>query len=124
FALDAHPSSPSACDRARARSLQRDGGLVVPTEETTMRDTTSPSRPKPELATLAGGCFWCLEAVFEQIEGVLGVESAYAGGRTPNPTYKQVCTGETGHAEVIQVAYEAAKLTYRDVPEIFFAVHA
>ena len=88
-----------------------------------MRDTTSPSRPKAELATLAGGCFWCLEAVFEQIEGVLGVESGYAGGRTPNPTYKQVCAGETGHAEVIQVAYEAAKLTYRDVLEIFFAFH-
>ena len=86
-----------------------------------MIDTTFTSRP--EFATLAGGCFWCLEAVFERIEGVLGVESGYAGGRTPNPTYKQVCTGETGHAEVIQVSYDPARLTYRDVLEIFFAFH-
>src|SRR5262245_55713196 len=86
-----------------------------------MIDTTFTSRP--EIATLAGGCFWCLEAVFERIEGVLGVESGYAGGRTPNPTYKQVCAGDTGHAEVIQVSYDAARLSYRDVLEIFFAFH-
>ena len=88
-----------------------------------MSEATFTSRPGPELATLAGGCFWCLEAVFERIDGVLGVESGYAGGRTANPTYKQVCTGATGHAEVIQVSYDAAKLGYRDVLEIFFAFH-
>src|SRR5258705_10805099 len=81
------------------------------------------SQIKPELATLAGGCFWCLEGVFENIEGVLGVESGYTGGAVANPTYKQVCTGGTGHAEVIQVAFDPAKLSYRDVLEIFFAFH-
>ena len=84
---------------------------------------TSSSRTNHELATVAGGCFWCLEAVFEQIDGVLGVESGYAGGKVPNPTYKQVCTGATGHAEVIQIAYDPAKLSYREVVEIFFAFH-
>ena len=88
-----------------------------------MSDTRFSSQTKPEHATLAGGCFWCLEAVFEQIEGVLGVESGYAGGGTANPTYRQVCTGSTGHAEVIQIAFDPAKLTYREVLEIFFAFH-
>ncbi|HEY2954135.1 MAG TPA: peptide-methionine (S)-S-oxide reductase MsrA [Candidatus Eisenbacteria bacterium] len=88
-----------------------------------MNETTTPRPTRPELATLAGGCFWCLEAVFEQIDGVLGVESGYAGGTTGNPNYKQVCTGDTGHAEVIQVAYDPAKLSYREVLEIFFAFH-
>jgi len=88
-----------------------------------MSATTSTGATKQERATLAGGCFWCLEAVFEQIEGVFGVESGYAGGSMANPTYKQVCTGQTGHAEVIRVAYDAAKLTYREVLEIFFAFH-
>jgi peptide-methionine (S)-S-oxide reductase len=88
-----------------------------------MRDTTSSSQTKPELATLAGGCFWCLEAVFEPIEGVLGVESGYAGGAIANPTYKQVCTGSTGHAEVAQITFDPAKLSYREVLEIFFAFH-
>ena len=76
-----------------------------------------------ETAVLAGGCFWCLEAVFEQIEGVESVVSGYAGGRRANPTYEQVSSGATGHAEVIQVAYDPAKLTYREVLEIFFAFH-
>jgi len=88
-----------------------------------MRDTTSSSQSKPELATLAGGCFWCLEAVFEQIDGVLGVESGYAGGTTANPTYKQVCAGTTGHAEVAQIAFDPGKLSYHEVLEIFFAFH-
>jgi peptide-methionine (S)-S-oxide reductase len=84
---------------------------------------TTPSHTKPELATLAGGCFWCIEAVFEPIEGVLGVESGYTGGTTANPTYKQVCTGSTGHAEVAQITFDPAKLSYREVLEIFFAFH-
>jgi len=82
-----------------------------------MKKTTS------ELATLAGGCFWCLEAVYEQIEGVQSVESGYTGGTTANPTYKQVCAGDTGHAEVIQLEFDPSKLSYREVLEIFFAFH-
>ena len=81
------------------------------------------SQHKSELATLAGGCFWCLEAVFEHIDGVQRVESGYTGGTAANPTYQQVCGGRTGHAEVIQVTFDPAKLSYREVLEIFFAFH-
>ena len=76
-----------------------------------------------EVATLAGGCFWCLEAVFEQLQGVDRVVSGYAGGAPANPTYKQVCTGATGHAEVVQITFDPAILSYRDLLEIFFAFH-
>jgi peptide-methionine (S)-S-oxide reductase len=76
-----------------------------------------------EIATLGGGCFWCLEAVFEQLRGVDKVESGYAGGTTSNPTYHQVCTGTTGHAEVVQVTFDPAVITYREILEVFFATH-
>jgi peptide-methionine (S)-S-oxide reductase len=88
-----------------------------------MNDTTSTGTTKSEQATLAGGCFWCLEAVFEQIEGVTKIESGYTGGSAAHPTYKQVCSGATGHAEVIQLTYDPARLPYREVLEIFFAFH-
>ncbi|HEX9532451.1 MAG TPA: peptide-methionine (S)-S-oxide reductase MsrA [bacterium] len=80
-----------------------------------------PSRP--EVATLAGGCFWCLEAVFDELEGVQDVVSGYAGGSVPHPTYKQVCNGDTGHAEVAQVTFDPAVLSYRDLLKVFFAIH-
>lgn len=76
-----------------------------------------------EIATLGGGCFWCLEAVFEPLEGVAKVVSGYMGGQVANPTYKQVCTGTTGHAEVIQVSFDPNVISYRDVLELFFAFH-
>ncbi len=76
-----------------------------------------------EAATLAGGCFWCLEAVFEQLQGVERVVSGYAGGASANPTYRQVCTGTTGHAEVVQITFDPAILCYRDLLEVFFAFH-
>jgi peptide-methionine (S)-S-oxide reductase len=76
-----------------------------------------------EVATLAGGCFWCLEAVFEQLQGVEKVVSGYAGGAQPDPTYQQVCSGRTGHAEVVQVTFDPAVLSYRDLLELFFAFH-
>lgn len=75
------------------------------------------------LATLAGGCFWCLEAVFEQLTGVEGVVSGYAGGHTPNPTYYDVCNGGTGHAEVVQVAFDPQAISYGDLLEVFFSIH-
>jgi peptide-methionine (S)-S-oxide reductase len=82
------------------------------------------SDPKQlETATLGGGCFWCLEAVFEQLRGVERVESGYAGGTVPNPTYRQVCNGNTGHAEVAQVTYDPAVVSYRDILDVFFATH-
>jgi peptide-methionine (S)-S-oxide reductase len=76
-----------------------------------------------EVATLGGGCFWCLEAVFELVRGVTAVKSGYTGGRRPNPTYEQVCTGTTGHAEVVQVTFDSAVITYREILEIFFSIH-
>ncbi|HEU5467464.1 MAG TPA: peptide-methionine (S)-S-oxide reductase MsrA [Gemmatimonadales bacterium] len=75
------------------------------------------------LATLAGGCFWCLEAVFQQLKGVSRVASGYAGGKRPNPTYEQVCTGTTGHAEVVQVEFDPAVVSYRDLLDVFFTIH-
>ena len=74
-------------------------------------------------ATLAGGCFWCLEAVFLELEGVHGVKSGYAGGRRPNPTYEQVCEGDTGHAEVVRITFDPAQISYRDLLDVFFAIH-
>ncbi|NCP66201.1 MAG: peptide-methionine (S)-S-oxide reductase MsrA [Paraglaciecola sp.] len=74
-------------------------------------------------ATLAGGCFWCIESAFNSVEGVVSAFSGYAGGQVPNPTYEQVCTGTTGHAEVVRVNFDADKISYRDILEIFFALH-
>ena len=76
-----------------------------------------------QIATLAGGCFWCLEAVFDELNGVVSVESGYAGGRIVNPSYKDVCNGTTGHAEVVQVTFDASALTFRDLLTVFFTVH-
>jgi len=76
-----------------------------------------------EVATLAGGCFWCLEAVFDDLRGVESVESGYMGGDAPNPTYRQVCSGTTGHAEVVQVTYDPQVLSFRELLEVFFTIH-
>lgn len=75
------------------------------------------------MATLAGGCFWCLEAVYEQLRGVEKVESGYAGGHVPDPTYRQVTTGKTGHAEVVQLTYDPAVVSFRELLEVFFTTH-
>ena len=74
-------------------------------------------------ATLGGGCFWCLEAVYQQVRGVVHVESGYAGGQTLSPDYDSVCSGQTGHAEVVQIEFDADVLTYQKILEIFFAIH-
>ena len=74
-------------------------------------------------ATLAGGCFWCLEAVYLELKGVTGVQSGYAGGKRPNPTYEQVCSGATGHAEVVQVSYDPAIVSYKELLDVFFTIH-
>ena len=76
-----------------------------------------------ETATLAGGCFWCIESVFNRIRGVESAVSGYMGGHTLNPTYKDICRGDTGHAEVVQVQFDPAQISYRDVLDIFFALH-
>ena len=76
-----------------------------------------------ESATLAGGCFWCLDAVFREIAGVEKVVSGYTGGSTVNPTYEQVCGGRTGHAEAVQVIFDSSRISYREILEIFFSIH-
>lgn len=74
-------------------------------------------------ATLGGGCFWCLEAVFKDLRGVAAVKSGYAGGTAPNPSYKQVCSGRTGHAEVVQIRFDPAEISYADILRVFFTIH-
>ncbi len=76
-----------------------------------------------EIATLAGGCFWCLEAVYDRMKGVESVESGYIGGHVPNPSYQAVCTGHTGHAEAVQIAFDPKVVSYRDLLEVFFVIH-
>lgn len=76
-----------------------------------------------EIATLGGGCFWCLEAVYKDLRGVRSVMSGYAGGHVANPSYKQVCTGTTGHAEVVQIKFDPAEVSYADLLRVFFTIH-
>ena len=87
-----------------------------------MTATPSSSAP-PEIAVLGGGCFWCLEAVFDELAGVRSVESGYAGGRNPDPTYEDVCGGRTGHAEVVRITFDPSVLSFRDLLTVFFTVH-
>lgn len=84
---------------------------------------TTPTLSTSEIATLGGGCFWCLEAVFEQLKGVNRVVSGYAGGKKPNPSYEEVCSGATGHAEVVQVTFDPSIRPFRDLLQVFFAIH-
>jgi peptide-methionine (S)-S-oxide reductase len=81
------------------------------------------AQPQRELATLGGGCFWCLEAVYKDLKGVESAVSGYAGGHVGDPTYEQVCGGRTGHAEVVQIAFDPQVITYRDLLDVFFTIH-
>ena len=87
-----------------------------------MDDATNASTGT-EITTLAGGCFWCLEAVYDGMQGVLSVESGYMAGPNPNPTYEQVCSGRTGHAEVVQVRFDPAVTSFGELLEVFFVIH-
>jgi peptide-methionine (S)-S-oxide reductase len=80
-------------------------------------------RPGNQFATLGGGCFWCLEAVYEELQGVVDVESGYSGGHVVQPTYRQVCDGNTGHAEVVRIEFDPARISYREILEVFFVIH-
>ena len=88
-----------------------------------MHNNVQAQDPPRQIATLGGGCFWCLEAVYELVEGVEKVASGYAGGHVPNPTYEQVCSGATGHAEVVQITFDSTAISYRELLEIFFTIH-
>lgn len=86
-------------------------------------NTTKGKTMQPEVATLGAGCFWCVEAIYQQLEGVVKVESGYSGGQTAHPTYEEVCTGRTGHAEVIQVTFDPQKISFKELLEVFFRTH-
>src|SRR5690606_29088249 len=79
--------------------------------------------PGTAVATLGGGCFWCLEAVYDQLNGVIGVESGYSGGHVANPSYREVCAGTTGHAEVVRITFDPSVVSYQDILEVFFTIH-
>lgn len=101
------------------------GILVLPLLCLTMNNSASAAQPSSplETATLGGGCFWCLDAMFRTMDGVKSVVSGYAGGTKPNPTYKEVCSGNTGHAEVVQVQYDPTRLSYSKLLEAFWRAH-
>jgi len=84
---------------------------------------TTPSSPSAEIALLGGGCFWCLEAVFDELAGVHSVQSGYAGGGATHPTYDDVCSGRTGHAEVVRITFDPAVLSFADLLRVFFTIH-
>ncbi|HXZ96595.1 MAG TPA: peptide-methionine (S)-S-oxide reductase MsrA [Burkholderiales bacterium] len=87
------------------------------------KENTAQTPSRKEIVTLGGGCFWCLEAVFDELRGVESVESGYMGGATANPTYEQVCSGKTGHAEVVQVTFDPMEISFKEILEVFFVVH-
>jgi peptide-methionine (S)-S-oxide reductase len=90
---------------------------------TSANDERSEDVTRTEVATLGGGCFWCLEAVFEELRGVEKVESGYSGGFVPDPTYERVCTGTTGHAEVVRLIFDPAVVSFREILEVYFSIH-
>jgi len=89
----------------------------------TIRSVKAEDFMERDYATLAGGCFWCLEAVFDELQGVDDVVSGYTAGQIPNPSYQQICNGDTGHAEAVKLRYDPAQISYRDILEVFFVIH-
>lgn len=89
----------------------------------TAAPTSSPLPAKTATATFGGGCFWCVDAVYQYVPGIIKITSGYAGGKVPNPTYEQVCTGRTGHAEVVQITYDPSKVTYDQLLDLFWKAH-
>ena len=92
-------------------------------KNTEMDTRTQATQPAVETATFANGCFWCTEAIFEELDGVISATSGYTGGAVQNPTYKQICTGETGHAECLQIKYDSSKITFDELLEVFWETH-
>ena len=88
-----------------------------------MNDIQTNTNEKMQLATLAGGCFWCIEGAFNQVEGIISATSGYMGGQTSDPTYKEVCAGDTGHAEVVQLSFDSSIISFQEILEIFFTLH-
>jgi peptide-methionine (S)-S-oxide reductase len=105
---------------AKSFSRPESKGTLVTENHT---DDNSHTSGPTEVATLAGGCFWCLEAVFDELKGVESVESGYAGGSVVNPSYDQVCSGRTGHAEVVQIRFDPTMISFKDLLDVFFTIH-
>ena len=97
--------------------------VYQPTRQERIMIQENPNDKASQVATLGGGCFWCMEAVFSEMNGVMKVVSGYSGGSLANPTYEQVCTGRTGHAEVIQVTFDSQIISYKEVVQVFFTMH-
>ena len=110
-----------------AQNTEQEGARVDNSTTQTNSDTPTAipaeGHSQTKLATFGAGCFWCVEAVFQQLEGVVSVESGYSGGTVPNPTYRQVCSGTTGHAEVCQIRYDPTKVSYEELLEVFWKTH-
>lgn len=106
----------SECKGSETKTVEVTSSMETPQTDTTMSTDT-------DTITLGGGCFWCIEAVFLNLNGVKSATSGYMGGKNPNPTYREVCTGMTGHAEVVQVVYDPKVVTMEEVLEVFFTVH-
>lgn len=107
-----------------AQSSNSSQEMTSPVKSTIEDNTTTMTMPaKTDTATFANGCFWCTEAIFEQLDGVISAESGYTGGHVANPTYKAVCTGETGHAECLQIVYDPSKISFDELLEVFWQTH-
>jgi len=106
-----------------ARTTWKAGTFNAMTKAMTKEQTAMAENQQLATATFGGGCFWCTEAVFQNLRGVKQVKSGYAGGHVDNPTYEQVCTARTGHAEVVQITYDPAVISYQDLLEVFFTTH-
>lgn len=115
---------PTCGQRAEHPSGQEELEASIPAEKTAdMQANNHDGNQNLQLATLGGGCFWCLEAIFQELKGVVKVESGYSGGHVPNPTYRQVCTGNTGHAEVVQITFDPSVISYETLLKVFFTTH-
>ena len=111
----------TSCHSAQNVSPEKKDAMMTTAQSATPAVTTPSGQT--EIATLGGGCFWCVEAVYQDLQGVLKVESGYSGGHIDNPSYREVCSGLTGHAEVIQVTFDPAVISFKEILEVFFTVH-
>lgn len=121
--LFAFGAAIAGCNESNRSRKELEMPLESKPEALSTRVLPKDADAKLEVATLGGGCFWCIEAVFQKLKGVEKVESGYMGGKTPNPTYRDICTGRTGHAEIVQVTFNPKVLSYSDLLDVFFAIH-
>ena len=111
-----------SCNSAQ-QTPKKETDMPIEQSPVSTSDSTQPGSSTTELTTLGGGCFWCVEAVYQELKGVLKVESGYSGGHVTNPSYNQICTGTTGHAEVAQITFDPSVVSFKEILEVFFTVH-